>query len=225
MNDKSKPGPIRKLYDWVLSWAEKPSAQYALFILAFAESSFFPIPPDILLIPLVLGAVTRWRQFALWCTIASVFGGIGGYFIGHFAWETIGKWIVINIAHVELVPVAGRLDISLPHYMVQSFGDKLGGSYLFEVYDHWNAWIVFIFGLTPLPYKLITITAGVAKVNFPVFCITSVAARALRFFVVAWLLKKWGPPAKIFIDKYFNLLCIAFCVLLIGGFIIVGLLL
>lgn len=208
----------RRLYNWVLHWANTPYGLPALVFLSFAESSFFPIPPDILLIPLVMGALHRWWRFALWCTFASVVGGLAGYGIGFFAWETAGRWIVENIAHVHLVQVNGRGDIALPTYIVDTFGSGLGGEYLFQVYDKWNAWIVFVFGLTPLPYKLITITAGVAHVNLPVFIVTSIAARATRFFVVAWMLKKWGEPAKAFIDRYFNLLCIAFVVLLIAGF-------
>ncbi|MFH1217866.1 MAG: DedA family protein [Pseudomonadota bacterium] len=221
MNTTLHPSLIRRMYDWVLHWADTPYGLPALMAISFMESSFFPIPPDILLIPLVMGSLTRWWRFALWCTAASVVGGIFGYGIGVFAWETAGRWIVENIAHVQLVEVNGRADIGLPAYIVKTFGPALGGDHLFQVYDRWNAWIVYIFGLTPLPYKLITITAGVAKINFPVFVLTSIAARATRFFAVAWMLKKWGKPAKAFIDKYFNLLCVAFVVLLIGGFAVV----
>jgi membrane protein DedA with SNARE-associated domain len=122
-----------------------------------------------------------------------------------------------------LVPVDGRNDIALPSYIIETLGDGLGGEYLFQVYDKWNAWVVYIFGLTPLPYKLITITAGVAKVNLIIFTLTSIAARATRFFLVAWILKKWGGRATHFIDRYFNLLCIAFVVLLAGGFALIKL--
>ncbi|MCB2183640.1 MAG: DedA family protein [Desulfobulbaceae bacterium] len=212
----------RRLYDWVLHWAQTPYGLPALIVLSFMESSFFPVPPDILLIPLVMGALPRWRSFALWCTAASVVGGLAGYGIGVFAWETVGTWIVENVAHITLVQVDGRGDIALPAYIVNAFGSALGGEYLFQVYDKWNAWIVFVFGLTPLPYKLITITAGVAKVNLPIFIVASIAARATRFFAVAWMLKKWGKPAKDFIDRYFNLLCIAFVLLLIAGFAVAG---
>lgn len=209
----------RRLYDWVLSWAESRYALPALIVMAFVESSFFPIPPDVLLIALVLGSATRWWRYALWCTLASVAGGLFGYGIGMFAWETIGRWIVVNLIHVPLVPVEGRDDIQLPAYVVQAIGvERLGGEYLFQAYDHWNAWIVFIFGLTPLPYKLVTITGGVAKINVPIFLMASLASRALRFFLVAYILKVWGAPARAFIDRYFNLLAVAFVVLLIGGF-------
>ena len=221
------PAPVSKwawhkrLYNWMLSWADSKYGLLALIVISFAESSFFPIPPDVLLIALVLGASTRWYRYAFWCTIASVAGGLAGYGIGVFAWDTVGQWIVVNIAHVQLIDVDGRLDIGLPSYLINSMGDKLGGNYLFQVYDHWNAWIVFIFGLTPLPYKLTTITAGVAQVNLPIFMVASLFARACRFFIVAWILSRWGTPAKLFIERYFNLLCIAFIILLIGGFVLV----
>jgi membrane protein YqaA with SNARE-associated domain len=219
-NKKKKPGPIRRLYDWMLRWADSRYGLHALVILSFAESSFFPIPPDVLLIALVLGATGRWYKFAFWCTLASVMGGFAGYGIGVFGWETVGQWIVQHIAHMDLAEVNGRLDIALPSYLISSMGSSLGGEYLFQVYDHWNAWIVFIFGLTPLPYKLVTITAGVARVNLPVFLVASLLSRAFRFFLVAWLLYKWGDPARRFIDRYFNLLSISFIVLLIGGFVL-----
>lgn len=212
----------RRMYDWMLHWADTPYGLYALMLLSFAESSFFPIPPDVLLIALVLGCTTRWKRYALCCTFASVMGGLAGYGIGVFGWETMGRWIVENIAHMQLVEVNGRLDIALPRYLTESFGSRLGGGYLFEVYDTWNAWIVFVFGLTPLPYKLTTITAGVARVNLPVFIVASILARGCRFFVVAWILSKWGEPAKVFIDRYFNLLCIVFTVLLVGGFVMLS---
>jgi len=211
---------MRRVYDWVLHWADTPYGLHALVILSFAESSFFPIPPDVLLIALVLGAANRWWRFALWCSVASVLGGIAGYFIGVVAWEQVGIWIIENVAHAELSPspVSGRLDIALPEYL-----HWLGGTYLFDVYDRWNAWIVFVFGLTPLPYKLVTITAGVARVNFPVFVLASIASRSLRFFTVAAILWRFGPMAKRFIDRHFNKLAILFVLLLIGGFAVLKL--
>ena len=215
----SKWAVHRRMYDWMLHWADTPYGLYALMALSFAESSFFPIPPDVLLIALVLGCTTRWKRYAFCCTFASVVGGLAGYGIGVYGWETMGRWIVVHIAHMQLTEVNGRMDIALPSYITTSLGTRLGGEYLFQVYDKWNAWIVFIFGLTPLPYKLTTITAGVARVNLPVFVMASIMSRGCRFFVVAWILSKWGEPAKIFIDKYFNLLCIVFTILLVGGFV------
>jgi membrane protein YqaA with SNARE-associated domain len=172
----------------------------------------------VLLITLVLGATTKWWRFALWCSAASVLGGIAGYAIGMTVWDTVGLWIVKNIAHVDLVmnTASGKLDIPLPEYL-----HVIGGNFLFEVYDKWNAWIVFVFGLTPLPYKLVTITAGVAKINFPVFIFASLISRSMRFFLVAAILWKYGPSAKEFIDRHFNKLAFLFVILLIGGFALI----
>lgn len=214
----SKKSIIRKLYDWVLHWAETPYGFWALIVLAFMESSFFPIPPDVLLMALVLAQPKRWWIVALGATAASVLGGIFGYGIGYFAWDSIGKYIVENLMHVNLVDVGGRMDIKLPAYMIKSFGSELGGEYLFQVYDKWGPWIVGVFGLTPLPYKLVTITSGVAKINLPVFILTSILARGFRFSLVAFILRLVGEPAKEFIDKYFNILTVVFVVVLVGGF-------
>ncbi|MEZ4741112.1 MAG: DedA family protein [Bdellovibrionota bacterium] len=196
-----------------------------LCILAFAESSFFPIPPDVLLIPLVLGSLTKWARLAFWCTLSSVLGGILGYYIGLTAWDPAGIWIIKNILHLNLVTVGGRLDIPLPKYMIDLFGENLGGEYLFQAYDYWNAWIVFVFGMTPLPYKLVTISAGFAQVNFGIFVLASLAARGGRFFLVSWILRKWGHIAKDYIDRYFNLFVVVFTVLLIGSFVLVKIIL
>ncbi len=220
---QQRPGLHRRMYDWVLHWADTRYGFLALLIISFLESSFFPIPPDVLLMALVLASPFKWWKIALGCTVASVIGGIFGYGIGMFAWESIGQMIVENIIRIELIEVDGRLDIALPAYLVENFKDVLGGSYLFQVYDVWNAWIVGIFGLTPLPYKLVTITAGVAQVNLTVFILTSIAARGFRFFVVAAVLRAIGEPAKVFIDKNFNFLTIVFVLLLIGGFAILKL--
>jgi len=214
-------GIVRKFYDWVMHWAYTPYAIPALVIFSFSESSVFPIPPDALLVPLVVSAPKKWWRFALWCTVASVLGGMAGYGIGMFAWKTVGIWIVENIIHIKLVLVEGRPDIHLPAYMIKIFGDGLGGEYLFQVYDRWNAWIVFIFGLTPLPYKLVTITAGVAEVNIWIFTLASIASRGLRFFVFCFILQKLGKQAKEFIDRYFNLVAIGFVLLIISGFALV----
>ncbi len=216
-----KRGLVRRLYDWVLHWSETPYALPALFLISFAESSFFPIPPDVLLIALVLGSTTQWWRYAAWCTVASVLGGMAGYLIGFVAWETLGIFIVENIIHVKLTVVDGRSDIALPLYLTTHFGASLGGEYLFQVYDKWNAWIVFVFGLTPLPYKLVTITAGMAQIDFWIFVLSSVLSRGLRFFAVAWIIGRFGGHAKNFIDRYFELTATAFVVLLIGGFVVV----
>ena len=195
-NSSQSGSIVRRMYDWVLHWADTKYGLAALVIISFVESSFFPIPPDVLLIALVLAAPSRWWKIAAACTVASVAGGLMGYGIGVYAWESIGIWIVENVAHIQLVEVDGKMDIPLPGYITSSWGDSLGGDYLFQVYEVWNAWIVGIFGLTPLPYKLVTITAGVAQVNIPVFIMTSIVARGARFFIVAFILYKVGEPQK-----------------------------
>ena len=195
---------LRKLYDWVLHWAETPYGPIALFILAFAESSFFPIPPDALLIALVLGATTKAFKFALNCTIASVLGALFGYTIGHFLW-----WTTSN----EFTSIAMFFFNNIPGFTEKLFFDVQ------KMYDHYNFWIVFTAGFTPIPYKVITISAGAFNIDIIMFVIASVISRGARFFLVAFLIWKFGPQIRNFIDKYFNWLAIAFTVLLIGGFV------
>jgi membrane protein YqaA with SNARE-associated domain len=206
-NNGKKPNIVRRLYDWVLSWAEKPSAQYALFILAFAESSFFIVPPDILLIPLVLGYRKKWFRLAVIVTAGSVLGGMFGYFIGHLLWWKGGY----------------------PHYsaIASFFFDSIPGfsEAVFESmkvkYDLYGFWIVFTAGFTPIPYKIFTISSGAFDLNFVTFLIASVVSRGARFFLVAFLINLFGEPMKKFIDKYFNWLALVFTVLLIGGFLLI----
>lgn len=197
---------LRKLYDWVLHWAETPYGSIALFILAFAESSFFPIPPDALLIALVLGATTKAFRFALNCTIASVLGALLGYTIGHFLW-----WTPSN----EFTSIAMFFFNSIPGFTEKLFFDVQ------KMYDQYDFWIVFTAGFTPIPYKVITISSGAFNINLPMFVFASVISRGARFFLVAFLIWKFGPQIRTFIDKYFNWLAIAFTVLLIGGFVVI----
>ena len=188
---------MRKLYDWVLHWAETPYAIPALFILAFAESSFFPIPPDVLLIALAVSIPTKAFRYALICTLGSVTGGVLGYGIGYFGYEALGKPII-------------------DFYHGQEVMDKVK-----ELYDTHGFWGVFVAALTPIPYKVFTIASGFFKFNFGAFIGASVCGRALRFFVVGALIHFFGPKIKEFIDKYFNILAIAFAVLLVGGFVLI----
>ncbi len=193
-----KRGLTRRLYDWVLHWAETPYGLPALAALSFAESSFFPIPPDVLLIALVLGATRKWIRIAVVCSVASVVGGIVGYGIGFGFWQAVDQFF---FAHV-------------PGFTPEVFAR------VSELYDAWNFKLVFAAGFTPLPYKVITITAGVAQINFPIFVLASALSRSARFFLVAALLRKFGEPIRAFIDRYFNLLSIVFLVLLFGGFLV-----
>jgi membrane protein YqaA with SNARE-associated domain len=194
---------IRRLYDWVLHWADTPSGPAALFVLALAESSFFPVPPDPLLIALCLGATRRSLHFAAVATVASVIGGVIGYAIGAGAWHLAGEWFFAYVPGVSPAAFA----------RVQA------------LYDRWDFWAVFLAGLTPIPYKVFTLSAGVFGVDFPVFVLASVLSRGLRFFAVAGLIYRFGAPIARFIDRYFDLLAIAFGVLLVGGFIVIKLLL
>ena len=191
-----RPGPVRRLYDWVLHWADTPYGERALFGLAFAESSFFPIPPDPLLMVLCLGKPGRSFRFALGVTIASVLGGLAGYGIGALAWEIVAesfyRW-------VPGVSPEGFLDVQ-------------------ALYDRWDFYAIFAAGLTPIPYKVFTISAGVFSLNLPVFVLASAFSRGLRFFAVAALIYRFGEPVSRFIDRYFNLLTWVFAILLVGGF-------
>ena len=193
------PGPVRRLYDWVLHWADTPYGVPALFILALAESSFFPIPPDPLLIALCLGAATRSLRFAAIGTAASVIGGVIGYGIGAGAWQIAEPWFF------QYVPGVSQEAFD----QVQVF------------YDRWDFWAVFLAGFTFLPYKLVTISAGVFGISFPVFLIASVLSRGLRFFLLAVLIFKFGKPIESFIDRYFNLLAVTFGALLVAGFVLI----
>lgn len=249
-------GYLRRLYQWVLHWSETPYGLWALFVLAFAESSFFPVPPDVLLIALVLGAsasaqhhspsppslteeesffggLRQWLNYfarfaprvcahsatlvktfpksrssyiALVCAVGSLIGGIAGYGIGHFLWYDPDS---------SFSSIAQFFFSSVPGFTEAAFFAMQ------DLYTAWDFWIIFTAGFTPIPYKLITITAGVFDINFLLFCVASIISRSARFFLVAFLIWLFGPPVKAFIDHYFNLLCIAFLALLIGGFMII----
>jgi len=192
-------GWVRRLYDWVLHWAETPSGPSALAALSAAEASFFPIPPDPLLMALCLGAVRKSLRFAAIATAASVVGGIGGYLIGAGAWQALGGFFFEYVPGVTPEAFEGIRDL----------------------YSRYDFWAVFLAGLTPIPYKVFTLSAGVFAINFPVFVIASIASRGLRFFAEAGLIYWKGPEIRRFIDRYFNLLSWLFGVLLILGFVLV----
>ena len=184
----------RKIYDKTLDLASRPNALAWLFAISFIESSFFPIPPDIMIIPMVLACQKDAYKIATTATLASVLGGFFGYAIGVFGYEVIAKPLLNFYGYME-------------------------NFHKFEDYYHqYGAWIVFIAGITPIPYKLITIASGVVRLDFVVFTIASILARGLRFYLIAWLLKRYGEPMKTFIEKNLNLLSIVFVILLIGGF-------
>ena len=187
----------KKLYNWVLSWAESPYSTYALFFLAFAESSFFPIPPDVLLIALAISKPTKAFRYAGVCTIGSLMGGVVGYMIGFYGYEAIGQPIVELYNGQEIM-----LSIK-------------------EKYDMMGFWGVLIAAITPIPYKVFTISAGFFSFSFSEFILASIIGRSFRFFAVALLIWKFGPPIKSFIDRYFNLLAVLFVVLLVLGFVLI----
>ncbi|HUF54985.1 MAG TPA: YqaA family protein [Thermohalobaculum sp.] len=186
---------IRSLYDWTFSLAAHRNALWVLALVSFIESSVFPIPPDVLLIPMVLAAREKAWLIAGVCTLASVLGGMAGYALGYFAFEEIGRPIL------EFYGKAGRFEE-------------------FRLwYNDWGDWAVFFAGVTPFPYKVITILSGVTGLDLGVFTLSSIAARALRFFLVAALLWRFGPPVRDFIEKRLGLFFTLGVVLLFGGFL------
>ena len=188
---------LHNLYDWVLHWADTPYGLPALFLLAFAESSFFPVPPDILLIALAIALPTRAFRYAFVCSLGSVLGGIFGYFLGWQFYELIGEPII-------------------EFYGYQEYYSEVEG-----LYHEYGTWAVLVAGLTPIPYKVFTIASGAFYFPFVKFMVASILSRSARFFLVSALIWRFGPTIKGFIDKYFNLLVIAFTVLLIGGFVVI----
>ncbi len=203
---KKERNPLKICYNWMLGWANSKWGAVALFCFAFAESSFFPVPPDVLLIALCLGATARSFRYALTCTVASVLGAMLGYTIGYFLWQTPGG---------EFTAVADFFFRVIPGFTPDVYTQISG------MYEQYNFWIIFAAGFTPLPYKVFTITGGVFHINFVMFIIASVISRGLRFFLVSWLIWKFGPPIKVFIDKYFNTLALVFTVLLVGSFFLI----
>lgn len=185
---------MRQLYDWVSNWLTTPYGVWALFLVAVAESSFFPIPPDVFLMALCINEPRRSFRFAAICAVGSVLGGILGYGLGFWFMESIGRTII---------EMYGLLD---KYQVVQ------------ELYQKYEAWAVGAAGFTPLPYKLFTITAGAFRIDFTTFVVVSIVSRSARFVLVAGLIYRYGAPIRTFIERYLNLLTIAFLVLLVLGF-------
>ena len=189
---------LRKLYDWTLKLAARPNALTALGIVSFAESSFFPVPPDVLLIPMVLARRVRAWLIAGVCTVASVLGGLLGYAIGFYLFETLGRWVI------DLYGLQNKAE------QFQSF------------YDHYGLLVILIKGLTPIPFKIVTITSGAMHFDIVTFVAACVVTRGVRFFLVAALLKRFGPPIQAFVEKRLTLVFLLFLAGLIGGFIVVS---
>ncbi|MDN2579798.1 YqaA family protein [Aquibium sp. ELW1220] len=186
---------LRRLYDWTMSLAATRHAERALAGVSFVESSFFPIPPDVLLIPMVLSDRSKWIRYAVICTIASVLGALLGYAIGAFLFDVIGQPI-LKLYNAE-----------------QSFAK------IQDWYDAWGGWGVLFAAITPFPYKVLTIFSGFTGLDLLTFVAVSVLGRGFRFFLVTWLLNRFGAPIRSFIEKNLGLLFTLFMVLLVGGFV------
>jgi membrane protein YqaA with SNARE-associated domain len=186
---------MQRAYDWMMRTATHDKAPLGLFWFAFAESSFFPIPPDVMLVPMVLAKPARAWTYAAICTVGSVLGGILGYAIGYFLYETLGQWLV------------------------QVYGLATQFEAYRAAYSQWGLWIILIKGLTPIPYKIVTIASGAAAFNFWVFIAASIVTRGARFFLVAGLLYWFGEPIRGFIERRLTLVTTTFLVFLVGGFI------
>ena len=186
---------MKRLYEWMMTLAAHGKAKTALFWVAFVESSFFPIPPDVMLIPMVLANRSRAWLIAAVASVGSVLGGMAGYAIGYFLFDAVAQPLL------EFYGYLGKF---------QTFKAQ---------YNDYGAWIVFIAGVTPFPYKVITIASGATALSLPIFIIASIVARAIRFFAVTGLLYVFGEQIRGFIERWFNLLAIVFVILLVGGFI------
>jgi len=188
---------IRRLYAWTMDRAGSPHALLALVAVSFAESSFFPIPPDTLLVPMVLAQRQRALALAAWCTAASVAGGVVGYGIGSLLYDSLGKWI-INL-----------------------YGYGHGIEAFRETYAAWGAWIILLKGMTPIPFKLVTIASGFSGYNFGLFVLLSIITRGIRFCLVAGVLARYGEPIRDFLEKRLEAVALATVAIIIAGFAIV----
>lgn len=188
---------MRSTYEWMMRKAAGRHAPHALFWVAFAESSFFPIPPDVMLIPMVLAQRSQAWAYAALATISSVLGGIAGYAIGYFFMDAVGQPIL------------------------ELYGKAKSFEAFREVFNEWGVWILIIKGMTPIPYKVLTITAGATHMPVAPFIMASLIARAMRFFMVAALLYWFGPSVRAFIERRLTLVTTVGVVLLVGGFVAV----
>lgn len=187
---------LRRLYNWTMSFAARRNARWALAGVSFAESSFFPIPPDVLLIPMVLANRQKAWEFAAICTIASVIGGVFGYAIGAFLYDTVGVWVV-NLYNLQ---------------------DKM--ETFRRYYTEWGIWIIVLAGFTPIPYKVFTIASGLAAYDLGLFVLLSAIGRGGRFFLIAGLLYYFGEPIRSFIERRLEVLTIGAALAGIGGFVV-----
>ena len=187
---------LRRLYDWCIDAAHKPHALWIMGAMAFAESSFFPVPPDVMLIPMALARPNRAYVLAAWCTVTSVAGGLLGYAIGGLLYDSVGAWLIHLYGYAD---------------KVESFR---------AAYAQWGAWIILLKGLTPIPYKIVTITSGFAGYNIGLFIVFSIIARATRFFVLAFLLHRYGEQARHIIEKRLGLWVLLGAAVIVIGIVI-----
>ncbi|MCB1547017.1 MAG: DedA family protein [Hyphomicrobiaceae bacterium] len=185
---------LKPIYDWTMRMAAHPKAGRALFAVAFIESSVFPIPPDVMLVPMIMAQRMKAWAYATICTIGSVLGGLAGYAIGYFFFELAGRAVLAFYGHADAF---------------QTFADT---------FNKWGVWILIIKGMTPFPYKVLTILAGATQMNLLAFVVASIVARAMRFYLVAGLLYWFGQPIRDFIERRLSLVTTVFAVLLVGGF-------
>lgn len=189
---------LRRLYDWCIAAADKPHALWTMALISFAESSFFPVPPDVMLIPMSLARPRKAWLYAVVCTISSVAGGVVGYAVGALLYDSVGQWLI----------------------SLYGYGDKV--ETFRAAYAEYGAWIIVLKGLTPIPYKVVTITSGFADYNLWLFVLFSLVARGGRFLIVAVLLTLYGDTIRAQIEKRLGFWVAVGVVLLIGGFVLVG---
>ncbi|BBF94236.1 YqaA family protein [Blastochloris tepida] len=187
---------LRRLYDAVIALSEKKSAPWYMGAVSFAESSFFPVPPDVMLVPMALARPDRAWFLAFVCTVTSVLGGIAGYAIGALLYDSVGQWIV----------------------SLYGYGDKLEA--FRAAYAEWGAWIILIKGLTPIPYKLVTIASGFSGYDLASFIVLSLITRGLRFYFLAFLINRWGLEARGFIERRLGLVTAVLALIVVAGFVI-----
>jgi membrane protein YqaA with SNARE-associated domain len=190
-----RPSLLRRLYDWCIAAADKPHATWLLGAVSFMESSFFPVPPDVMLIPMAVARPDRAWFFATVCTLTSVAGGVLGYFIGAVLYDSVGHWLI----------------------QLYGYGSKVEA--FREAYAYWGTWIILIKGLTPIPYKLVTITSGFAGYNFFLFVVLSLVTRGVRFYALAFLLNRYGDQARAIIEERLTFWATSFAVVLVAGII------
>jgi len=186
---------LRRLYDWCIDAAHKPHAVWIMGAVSFAESSFFPVPPDIMLVPLALARPEKAFRLALWCTLTSVAGGLVGYAIGALLYDSLGQWLMSLYGYTD---------------KVEAFR---------AAYAEWGAWIILLKGLTPIPYKIVTITSGFAGYNFWMFVGLSFIARGIRFYLLAFLLNRYGPQARAIIEERLGFWVSLAAIVLVAGIV------